>query len=219
MRYKAAAAVLLALSMPSGNRLAEKAAALRLPIAGAETSAAGRIAEGLSLRKVAADWEWFRILQYCADVSFRLTRGAELFERVDRVTDFDPTFTHCFMFGGAMLMWECNRPNQAVELIKKGIAFNPEHAKLKLYLAAFIYSRMNDLKREIAVLDRLAYAPGAPFMLRRILANAYIKQGRLRHAAAICRLVLKFPGHPGERRWAAVKLKLLERQIRDRHQR
>ena len=118
-----------------------------------------------------------------------------------------------------MLMWECNRPRQAVQLVKKGLAFNPTNTKLKLYLAAFTYSETNKLESEISVLEKLAVEPDAPFMIRRILANLYIKLGRLRYAAAICRLVQETSGHPGERRWAAVKLKLLERQIKERHRR
>lgn len=209
MRFElAAATVLLVASAWLGDRVAIHANLRRLPSTGPERSLGSRVAEGLAIRKVAADKQWIEILQYCGDISFLLDRGEKLYAKADRATDMDPKFVHCYKFCGSMLMWQCDRPVEAAGVLKKGIAFNPEDDWLKLYLAAITYRRMSDLASEIAVLEQLAVLPNAPFMLRRILAHAYAKQGRIWHAAAICKLVLKTSAEPRERRWAAAKLAL-----------
>lgn len=197
---------MLAIAIAPGSRIAAISAAARLPDAGNGGSLENRLAGGLAIRKTAADWKWIEILQYCGDASFSIDRGSKLSGMAARLADLDPKFVQGFMFNGTMLMWQCGRPVEAAGLLERGIAFNPEEKRLQLYLAAFTYSRMNDLAREIAALERLAFAPDAPFMLLRILSNAYAKNGSIRHAAAICRYVLETSRDPEERRWAEAKI-------------
>jgi tetratricopeptide (TPR) repeat protein len=140
-------------------------------------------------------------------MAFILERGRRLFPMADRTTDLDRHFGEVYAFGSAMLMWQCRRPEEAAALLRKGIAYNPRAVRLKYYLAAFTYGRLQDLGREIVALEALARDPGAPFILRRILANAYEKQGRLDRAVMVWRLVwLTSPdSNSDERRWVAVK--------------
>jgi len=178
---------------------------MRLPPLPPSAGLGARIPAALSLRRSAADRMWIDTLQYCGDVSFVIDRGRRLFRLSNATTDLDPGFEEAYAFGAAMLMWQCDRPEEAAALLRKGIAYNPGAVKLKYYLAAFTFSRLKDLAREIGVLEVLVRDPGAPFVLRRILANAYEKQGRPDRAAAIWRLIWLTDRNPSERRWVAAK--------------
>jgi len=213
-RASLAAVALLAASIPLGTRVDGMTESLRLPWAGPQRSLATRMAEGLKIRKAAADMLWIDILQYCGDISFVLDHGAKMPALSWSLTDLDPLFTQGYMFCGPMLMWNCAMPGKAALLLRKGINYNPEEHRLQLYLAAFTYS--GNLESEIAVLEKLAFTADAPFMLRRILSNAYAKQGKLKHAAAICRLVLETSESPEERRWAEFKIDKYSRQLGDK---
>jgi len=75
----------------------------------------------LAVRKIMADKRWFEVLQYSGDISFLLERGGKLYRKVDLATDMDPTFVHLYEFGAAALMWEVDRPKEALKLLDKGI--------------------------------------------------------------------------------------------------
>lgn len=201
-----AAAALLLVANLAGDRLAARAAERRLPYAGPERTVGSKVAEGFALRKIMADRRWFEILQYSGDISFVLEKGKDLPRMMEAATDIDPRFVHLYSFGASTLMWELEQPAEAVKLLRKGMTFNPEEKRLKMYLAAIAYREGSDLAGEVGILEALVESPGSPFMLRRILANTYAKMGRYRAAARIATLVLETSGHHAERRWAAAKI-------------
>jgi tetratricopeptide (TPR) repeat protein len=178
---------------------------LRLPAPPPSAGLEARIPGALAVRRFAADRGWIETLQYCGDMAFIVERGRRLARMSDATTNLDPRFEEAYAFGAAMLMWQCRRPEEAAALLRKGIAYNPRAVRLEYYLAAFTYGRLKDLAHEVAVLEVLARDPGAPFILRRILANAYEKQGRLDRAVLVWRLIWLTTANPDERRWVAVK--------------
>lgn len=200
------AALLLAISVVAGARVDAPSGAKRLAPVPAGIMPADRVAAWFSARRVAADFIWIDLLQYCADARFILDRGARLPGLARRATQLDPGFAQVYMYAGSALMWQCNRPGDAAALLERGIAANPGDNRLKYYLAAFTYRRLNDIGGEVGVLERLAFASDAPIILRRILANAYERQHDLTRAAAIWRLIHAQGLDPAERRWADGKL-------------
>lgn len=200
------AAAFLAASVPLGSHLDRLAAPRALPAIPGGLPAGDRLASRLAARKTRADSLWIDLLQYVADPSFSLDRGARLFRIAERITALDPGFVRVYMYAGSTLMWQCNRPAEAAALLERGITANPGEVHLKYYLAAFAYQRLKDLRSQIVVLEQLAFAPDAPIILRRILANAYEKQHDLGRAAAVWRLVAHTSLDPRERTWAERKL-------------
>lgn len=211
-----AAAAVVAGLLAAGRPLERRAQALRLPPGGAGTPLMARLSEGFSLRRAAGDRAWIDLLIYAGDTEFILDRGARLTELSVRATDHDPSFRDVYLFGGSMLMWQCDRPEEAAALLRRGIAALPSDPRLKMYLAAFTYSRLNDLAGEIGTLEQLAFEPGSPFILKRILANAWearAKQSRseaerrraMGRAIAIWGHVWATSGSEEERRWVAAK--------------
>lgn len=187
------------------SALSIEADRLRLPAPAPGSGIEARLPVAFSVRRFAADRSWIDILQYVGDPSFVLDHGARLPAMTAATTNLDPTFRDAYAFGAALLFWECGRPNEAAALLRRGIAHNPQSNKLRYYLAAFTYRRLKDLGREVAVLEVLARDPNAPIILRRILANAYVKQGRIDLAAGIWRLVWLEDRNPDDRRWVAVQ--------------
>lgn len=210
------AAACLAALIVVGRGLEGRHAALRLPSIKGPHSLGFLAAEWFGLRKVMADKRWFDTLQYAADYGYMADDCSRLYSLADAGTDFDPHFIDFYSFGGAMLMWNCRQPETAARVLRKGIEFNPDFQRFKLYLAAFAYRQDRELAAETKILEQLAFSPGAPPMLRRILANLYIKTGRDAHAAAICHLILKISLDVGERRWAASLLQRLGRAPREK---
>jgi hypothetical protein len=200
------AAALLAVAAGVGTRVESLGVRLRHPAVLDSPVGADRVTALSTGRKIGADFIWIDLLQYCAEAPFVLEHGARVPRLAGRATDLDPHFVQVYMFAGSALMWQCNRPAEAAALLEKGIAANPRERRLKYYLAAFTFRRLKDFRREMAVLERLAFEPDAPIILRRILANAYEKNRTLDRAAAIWRLVLATSADPAERRWALGKL-------------
>ncbi|MEK7476702.1 MAG: hypothetical protein AAB152_13860 [Candidatus Coatesbacteria bacterium] len=200
-----ATAIALASAILLGSGIAIEADRLRLPAPPKSAGLGARVAGAFALRRFSADRGWIETLQYCGDTAFVVERGRRLPAMSDATTNLDPRFEEAYAFGAAMLMWQCRRPEEAAALLRRGIAHNPGAIRLKYYLAAFTYGRLKDLGREVAVLEVLARDPGAPFILRRILANAYERQGRLDRAVLVWRLIWLTSANPDERRWVAIK--------------
>jgi tetratricopeptide (TPR) repeat protein len=167
---------------------------------------AGWLARGFSVRKAGADKAWMDILQYCGDSSFYLDKGGKLFGLAEKAVDLDPCFVYVYSFSCSMLMWQCNRPNEAVELLNRGIRNNPGDKWLKLYLAAFTYKRLNDLGSQVKVLEELVNLPSPPPMLYRILANVYSKQGKFKQAAKLWVFIADYSPDGADREWARGKM-------------
>ena len=205
-REPALAALLFGGSLYFGAGISGKAAELRGDGPSMPKTLAEWIGRVFSLRKAGADKYWIDILQYCGGRAFSLDRGDGLVKLSSMATDLDPRFRYVYVFSGSMLMWHCRRPVEAAELLRKGIANNPDDAKLKLYLAAFTYSRLNDLARQVVVLEELAMSPGTPPMLYRMLANVYMKQGRRGQALKMWVFIAEHSEDWLDREWAKGKL-------------
>lgn len=199
-----AAAAFLAGAAVLGAVIGREADSLRLPAGDWPAFAGEWAARGLAVRKVAADKKWIDILQYCGDQESVLDRGRKLYSLADQLTDLDPCFVYPYLFSSAMLVWQFDQAKPAVELLKKGMFYNQKEERLKLYLAAFAYSK-DSRAGEIRILEQMVRG-GAPPIARRILANLYVRRGEIDKARGLWRWIVRFSNEKGERRWAAGKL-------------
>jgi len=200
------AALLLGASLYPGSRIAGVSESLDIGTDAVPRTLNEWLAKGFSVRKASADQAFMDILQYCGDRAFYLDHGEKLVRMAGNATDLDPRFTYVYLFSGAMLMWQCNRTRDAVELLKKGIRNNPADKRLKLYLAAFTYYRLKDLGSQVRALEELTSLPDPPPMLYRILANVYLKQGKLGEAAKLWFVIAEHSDDWVDREWAKGKL-------------
>jgi hypothetical protein len=147
------------------------------------TEAARRMA--LSYDALAADVYWFRAVQhYGGD---RLTRAAGwrryelLYPLLDLATSLDPYFNIAYRFGAIFLSEPypggAGRPDQAVALLRKGIAAQP--TKWQYYHdAAFVhYWHLRDYGAAAAWFQRAGALPGAPEWLAPVAASMLARGG------------------------------------------
>ena len=136
----------------------------------------GRSAKRMALafNGLAADWYWMRSLQYVGGkvveyederkVQFDLVNLSSLDLRMlapllDVTTTLDPQFIPAYQYG-AVILPEVN-PEQAISLLEKGIAANPNSWRLHQHLG-YIYWQRGDYARASAVYEAGSKLPGVP---------------------------------------------------------
>jgi tetratricopeptide (TPR) repeat protein len=139
----------------------------------------------LSYDALAADVYWFRTVQhYGGD---RLTRGPGarryelLYPLLDLTTSLDPYFTIAYRFGAIFLSEPypggAGRPDQAVALLRKGIAAQPTRWQYYHDTAFVYYWHLRDYGAAAAWFQRAAGQPGAPNWLAPVAASMLARGG------------------------------------------
>jgi hypothetical protein len=115
---------------------------------------------------------------------------AALSSYCSRVTDLDPYFSYAYQYGAGALAWNLNRPAEAVALLQQGISAMERSCpnitrdpgqpfwQLHLYMSAIIYRQAGETEKMLGLLETAAAQPGAPNMIKSILANIYRKDGK-----------------------------------------
>jgi hypothetical protein len=137
----------------------------------------------LSFDALAADLYWIRTIQhYGGD---RLSdRGASRYELLqpllDITTTLDPRFTIAYRFGAIFLSepWPGGpgRPDQAVALLKKGLAAEPTKWQYA-YEAGFVFYRFGDYREAASWFQRASGIPGSPEWLGPLAAATLARGG------------------------------------------
>ena len=139
----------------------------------------------LSLKALAADVYWIRAMQHFG--GDRLTPGLEhrryelLYPLLDLTTTLDPYFNIAYRFGAVFLSEPfpggAGRPDQAVALLRKGLAVQP-HKWQYYHDAAFVfYWHLNDYAAAAHWFQRAAAQPNAPDWLAPVAATMLAKGG------------------------------------------
>ena len=149
------------------------------------------VARRLSLcfNGLVADWYWMRSLQYLGGkiIAYVETHPgyvqmddlSELDLRMlprflDSATTLDPQFLAVYEFGGVLL--PSINEEEAIRLLKKGIAANPD--KWRLYhLLGYIYWQSQRFPEAADIYARGAKAPGAPAWVEALAARMHADGG------------------------------------------
>jgi tetratricopeptide (TPR) repeat protein len=152
----------------------------------------------LSFDALAADVYWIRALQhYGGD---RLARDGRrkyelLYPLLDLTTALDPYFTIAYRFGAIFLSESypggAGRPDQAVALLRKGIARQP--AKWQYYhdIAFVYYWQLRDMQAAAKWFRMAAAQPDAPNWLDTVAASVLIQGGDRASARFLLQEILK----------------------------
>ncbi len=152
----------------------------------------------LSFDALAADVYWIRALQhYGGD---RLARDGRrkyelLYPLLDLTTALDPYFTIAYRFGAIFLSESypggVGRPDQAVTLLRKGIATQP--AKWQYYhdIAFVYYWQLRDMHAAAKWFRMAAAQPDAPNWLEPVAASMLIQGGDRASARFLLQEILK----------------------------
>lgn len=134
-----------------------------------------------------ADWYWMRSLQYIGEKvvadrerneRFDLENLGRLNPRLlypllDNATTLDPKFVAAYSYGAVVL--PAIDGEQAVKLVEKGIANNPNEWRLYEQLG-YIFWRKNDYERAADAYARGARVDGAPVFLK-VMASKMLTAG------------------------------------------
>jgi tetratricopeptide (TPR) repeat protein len=152
----------------------------RLYVTGA---AARRMSLGFS--GLVADWYWMRSLQYVGrkiinsrdDVQLDDLKALDLkllYPLLDTATTLDPQFTAVYEYGGVVL--PAINDEEAVKLLRKGIANNPSYWRFHQYLG-YIYWKRGDFKTARDVYEEGSRIAGAPLWMKQMSARMEAEGG------------------------------------------
>jgi hypothetical protein len=144
----------------------------------------------LGYNALLADIYWTRAVQYYGtrvgtpDATFEL-----LWPLLDITTTLDPKLIVAYRFGAIFLsepgIAGAGRSDLAIELVKRGIAANPDQWHLNSDLGFLYYWRMNDFQNSAAAYWEGSKNPKAPPWLKMMAARVAEKGGSLETSAMI----------------------------------
>ena len=104
-----------------------------------------------------------------------------LYPLLDLATTLDPRFTIAYRFGAIFLAEPhpggAGRPDQAIALLKKGIAFNPDKWDYYHDIGFIYYWHLHDYQKAADWFSRGGDLPGAPFWLKTYAAVMLTRGG------------------------------------------
>ncbi|MCK4941328.1 hypothetical protein KAS45_04480 [candidate division WOR-3 bacterium] len=148
---------------------------------------------GIALRAVSmgfyaplADLVWLRFIQYYGEHRMTDVRFDFLFHILDILTTLDGRFTYAYTLGALMLTHDAQRPDQAHQLLKKGMHQNPEDWRLPFIYGFINYAFLADYSVARTYFRISSTKPGAPDMAQRWAAFVtYFKLGDLKTALVL----------------------------------
>lgn len=145
----------------------------------------GAAAKKLSLgyNSLLADIYWTRAVQYYgARVAVPGAKFDQLWPLLDVATTLDPHLIVAYRFGAIFLSEPyagADRADLAVELVKRGIASNPQEWHLGTDLGLLYYLRMQDYQKASAAYLETSKNPAAPVWVKLMAARIAQKGGSL----------------------------------------
>ena len=140
----------------------------------------------MGLEAPLADLVWLRFIQYYGEHRMTDARFDLMYHILDILTTLDPRFLYAYTLGGLMLTHDAERPDQARELLKKGMMQNPVEWRYPHVYAFIHYVFLGDHLTAKAYFGLAARKPGAPDMPKRWQAFVtYYKLGDLKTALAL----------------------------------
>ena len=139
---------------------------------------------GLSYDTMLADVYWIRALQHYGGERQKPGRERRydlLYPLLDLTTTLDSRFTVAYRFGAIFLAEPhpggAGRPDQAIALLKKGVALNPKKWDYYHDIGFIYYWNLHDYKNAADWFGRGGNLPGAPFWLRTYAAVMLTRGG------------------------------------------
>jgi hypothetical protein len=161
-----------------------------------------------------ADMVWLRFIQYYGEHRLTDARFELMYHILDILTSLDPDFVYAYTLGGLMLTHDAQRPDQARQLLKKGMLMRPDDWRMP-YIYAFIhYVFVRDYRTAKTYFGISARRPDAPDMPKRWQAFVtYLKLGDLKTALALWIDLYNATQNPEEMQIAEYYIKKIKMQI------
>jgi len=132
----------------------------------------------LEFDAMAADVYWIRAIQHYGGARLstdRIRRYDLLYPLLDLTTSLDPYFTIAYRFGAIFLSEPApggpGRPDQAIQLLQKGLVAQPQKWQYLHDIAFVHYWHLRDFKTAAEWFQRAADQPGSPNWLKPLAAG------------------------------------------------
>jgi tetratricopeptide (TPR) repeat protein len=181
------------------------------------------IPAGTNLRRLSLGYEglladiyWTRVVQYFGRNHMENAGSRyELLAPLLRITtDLDPQLLIAYRFGAIFLMGNppegAGQPEEALQLIRRGIVANPDYWRLWQDLGFVYYWNFKDYKTAARIFKVGSERPGAAFWMKALAGTVAAKGGDVQTARFLWSEVYRHADTDAVRRTAEVHLELLD---------
>jgi tetratricopeptide (TPR) repeat protein len=110
--------------------------------------------------------------------NYNATGGFPLFlDKAYRVTRLDPFFYYAFLYSAGALAWNMERPDEAYNMLNKGIEYAPAYWQYSTYMLGIIYKKKGNYREMISVLEKAMTYADCPNLIKANLAKIYEQNG------------------------------------------
>ncbi len=163
-----------------------------------------------------ADVYWTRAVQYYGAKLSTSDRDFSLLAPMLGVaTTLDPNLIVAYHFGAFFLSEKqggAGRPDLAVDLVKKGVAANPDNWQIAADLGFLYYLRIKDYEKASAAYLQASKIPGAPQIFKLLAARIASKGGAFETSRMIWAETYESTRDPKVKQYALDQLKALKVQ-------
>lgn len=171
------------------------------------------VESSVGFREVAADYLWFRFVQYFGSYA-KGHHDLRYFDLlVDAITRLDPRFVEAYHFASLVAWSELGDFEKSIDLLKRGILANPESAKLHFQVGFTYYVFYQDYRRSATWFEAAALCPDGGETEARFAAFARYRAGDDRVSLELWKEMADSTESPQMRELAAKMVEKLERKL------
>jgi tetratricopeptide (TPR) repeat protein len=176
------------------------------------------VESSLGFREMAADWLWFRFVQYFGSYA-KGNNDLRYFDLlVDAITRLDPHFVEAYHFASLVAWSELGDFDKSIDLLKRGILANPDVAKLHFQVGFTYYVFFQDYDRAATWFEAAARCPDGGDTEERFAAFARYRAGDDRVSLELWKEMARSTESPQMRELAEKMIDKLERRLEIRRQ-
>jgi hypothetical protein len=167
----------------------------------------------LGYREAAADYIWFRFIQYYGGFAkdHHDLRYMDLI--VDSILELDPRFVEVYHFAALVKWSDFGDFPAALDMLKRGVLANPESAKLHFQVGFIYYVFFRDFPRAAVWFEAAGRCPNATDRERRFAAFARYRAGDDGMSLELWRTMLESTESPQMQDLALKMVEKLTRRI------
>lgn len=152
----------------------------------------------LGMRRLVADLAMIRLLIYYGkheelndEIDTQKQPGEEnrlypeMEPRAKRILAIDPSFHYPVLYASGALAFNLGRPDEALDLIKKGLLVDPQNTQYHAYAAAIAFSAHGDPEKVVETLSPYLKDKNCPSMLKNIVAFIDLRLGKKAEAVSL----------------------------------
>lgn len=167
----------------------------------------------LGYRQLAADFVWLSAVQYYGE--YRLDKhDLSYFEGlIDIVTTLDPHFIFAYIFGALVVCSDIGSMDNGVEILRKGMMYNPKSWKLPFEIGFLYYVSAGNADLAARYFDLASRVPGSPEIAERFAAFVYSKAGHTRTSIRMWEELAENTDEPYMKELAARYIEKLKQEL------